>query len=563
MVLSTLADLPNELLLAIFQDLDDSSIFQVGKICRRLNEVAIPFMLAREGLTDPSVYSVLEPYHEGYNDSLSALTLYFSIRSVDNLSCILNDVATDGYSVTIFSLTRSVERINNFVERLTFVNTFQIAFFKADSSWSLDSEDVRGFVGALLHLLETLTKKSCKSFNILHPHPIAFDSGYVFNSRPLKTKRFRIDDSLHPQSHNDIRLLQGNDWHYGLQRELNPLYLIPFPPIQSKITNLDIISDFLFVPPFSKWMFHLMRNSPITSLSISIHRFIGKDEFSLCILPQIFDSVPKLQEIKLAFPSDDIMHILIQNLARLPLLQKITTGLLFYPSVIKSDSNSGKITPFTLSHLTSFTGSSEQAVILLEKMNCPKLLSMNLIIDISLRGKFDYSIDANALSKLARRFDTLKIRPRIEVCLVTCGGRPFGNNPDEAPKPHWIKHFRSVSRLTLELPRFFLDDNETSYQIDYTLEWLSVFQGIKGLTLTTQRPARDTAARELRDMALKDAITTKFPEITHFNVTEVPIGAHYHWSNVTDELARVARVMSDITPPSPNTSVLSNICCDF
>ena len=561
MVLSTLADLPNELLFAIFQDLDDSSVFQVGMICRQLNEVAIPFMLAREGLTDPGVYSALKPYHEGYHDSLSALTVYFSIRSVDNLSCILDDEATDGYSATILSLTRSVERINNLVARLTFVNTFQITFFKADSSWSLDSEDVREFVGAFLHLLETLTKKSCKSFNILHPHPIAFNSGYEFQSRPPKTKRFRIVDSLRPQSLNDIQLLQGDGWHYRLKRESNPLYLIPFPPIQSNVTNLDIISDFLFVPPFSKWTFHLMRNSPITSLSISIHRFIGKDEFSLCILPRIVDSVPKLQEIKLAFPSDDFMHILIQNLSRLPLLQKVTTGLPFYPNMIRSDSNSREYIPFTLSHLTSFTGSPEQGVILLEGMICPKLHSMNLIIDISLRGKFDYSIDANALSKLARRFDTLKIRPCIKVCLATCGGRPFGNNPDEAPKPNWIKHFCSVSRLTLELPRFFSDDNETSYQIDYALEWLSVFQRIKGLTLTTQRPARDSAARELRDMALKNAITTKFPEIIHFNVTEVPIGAHYHWSNVTDELARVVRVMSDITPP--NTSALSNICCDF
>ena len=40
-----------------------------------------------------------------------------------------------------------------------------------------------------------------------------------------------------------------------------------------------------------------------------------------------------------------------------------------------------------------------------------------------------------------------------------------------------------------------------------------------------------------------------FPaEITHFNVTEFPIGAHYHWLNANDELAGVVRVMSDITP---------------
>ena len=72
--------------------------------------------------------------------------------SVDNLSCILNDVTIDGYSATIFSSTRSVERFNNLVERLTIVNFFLIVFFKADFSRSLDSEDVCEFVGAILQL---------------------------------------------------------------------------------------------------------------------------------------------------------------------------------------------------------------------------------------------------------------------------------------------------------------------------------------------------------------------------------------------------------------------------
>lgn len=555
MVLSTLTDLPNELLFSIFQELDDASIFQIGKLCRRLNEIAMPFILAREGLADPGACSILKPYHEDYQDSLSALTLNFSIHSIDSLFCILDDATADGYPATIPSLTRSVERISQLVARLTFIDTFHITFHKADSRWSLDSEDVREFMAAFLHLLETLTTKSCRSLQILHPHPIAFNSGYDFDSMlAFKTKRLRIADPLSSPSH-------GDEWQYRLDPELNPLYPIPFPSIQSSITTLDIISDFLFVPPFSKWTFHLMKISPITSLSISIHRFTRKDEFSLYILPRIINSVPKLQEIKLAFSCDDFTHILTKNLSRLPLLQKITTGLLVYPNMT-SNSNPQRSIPFTLPHLTSFTGSPEQGVVLLEDMTCPQLHSVNLLIDISLRGKFDYSIAAHAFSNLARRFDTLKIRPRINVCLVTCGGRPFGNNPDEeSPKPSWVRHFRSVSRLTLEMPRFFHDDNETSSQIDYALEWLSVFQGVVGLTLTTQRPARDDAARELRDMALRNAITKKFPKILHFNVTEVSVGAHYHWSNPIDELSRVGRVISDMTSPNELTS--SSICCDF
>ena len=562
MTLSTLADLPNELLYAIFQDLDDTSLFQVGKICRRLNQVVIPLILAKEGLTDPGACSVLRPYHENYQDSLSALTLNFSIHSIDYLFCILDDVTAVGYSATIPSLTRSVERINYLVSRLAFVNAFHITFFKADSPWSLDLEDVRSFMGALLDLLETLVRKSCTSLQISHAHPIAFKSGYDFELTPVrasKPERFRIVDPLLPRSHTDAQLLQGVGWKYRLTPELNPLHLIPFPAIRSNITNLDIISDFLFVPPFSKWTFHLMKNSPITSLSLSVHRFVSKDEFTLYILPQIVDSVPKLQNIKVAFSNDDIVHILIKNLSRLPLLQKITTGLQFYMS---PDFDSRKNMPFTLSHLTSFTGSPEQGVLLLQDMTCPNLQLVNLLIDISLRGKFDFSNPAIAISKLTRRFDTLKIRPCINVCLVTCGGHPFGNEPEEAPKPDWSRHFHSVSRLTLEMPRFFSDDNQTSYQIDYALEWLNVFQGIIALTLTTQRPARDAAAREIRDIALKSAITGKFPKITHFNVTEVPVGTHYHWANAIDELARVLIAIPDVTLSS-NELASSSICCNF
>ena len=154
----------------------------------------------------------------------------------------------------------------------------------------------------------------------------AFNSGYVFQSRPIKTKNFRIVDSLRPQSHDDIRLLQGGWLALPFKARFRPT-----------------------LPPSSKWTFHLMRNSPITSLSISIHRFIRRDEFSLCILPKIIDSVPKLQGIKLAFPGDNFMHILVQNRPRRSLSYKGLPQVYSIP--IRSDSNSGKKYPFHFSSL--------------------------------------------------------------------------------------------------------------------------------------------------------------------------------------------------------------------
>ena len=172
--------------------------------------------------------------------------------------------------------------------------------------------------------LETLTKKSCKSFNILHPYPFAFNSGYVFQYRPIKTKHFRIIDSLRPQSHDDIQLLQR---HYCSEskRDLDPLYLIPFPPIQSNISNLDTISIFfLFALSFSHVAQHFRTS-------------FYRKKTSLVFVFSLKLSIP--QGIKLALRMK-MLCISLSKISLDSLSYKGSPQVYSIPNMIRSDSNS-------------------------------------------------------------------------------------------------------------------------------------------------------------------------------------------------------------------------------
>ena len=127
----------------------------------------------------------------------------------------------------------------------------------------------------------------------------AFNSGYVFQSRPIKTKNFRIVDSLRPQSHDDIRLLQGG-W-----------LALPFKA-RSRPT----------LPPTSKWTFHLMRNSPRPSRRSAFPYIVLSEETSL-----VFVFSPKLS---IPCPSSKESNSLFRATILCTSLSKIALDALSY-----------------------------------------------------------------------------------------------------------------------------------------------------------------------------------------------------------------------------------------
>ncbi|KAF8155810.1 hypothetical protein B0H34DRAFT_714930 [Crassisporium funariophilum] len=569
MSFATLADLPTELLLTIFQDLEEELLFGIGTLCRRLNDVAISLFLKQEGLPDPEKTSVIRPQHGGYGDVLSALTIHHSVQSIDQFFCILENQQADASSngVSIRSLIRNVDRVNQLVQKLSSIGSVYITFFSAGTRWSLNSGVVYEFMAALLDLLETCLLKSCTSLHILHQHPMAIETGYTFEvtNTPVSATP-KPQESRHPVLSTTPLYtdLHGPGWRYrrGLDG-IEPLPISPPPAtLQSKLTKLDLYSDFLFVPPLSTWTFAIMKSSPITSFTMSLPHLISKDEFHHFIFPQMVDLLPGLLELRLSFPTDDFLATVVQNLHRFQRLRKLTYGLTFFTRNLIPVVKVSARRPCSLFNLESFTGSPEQAVHLFENtFRCPNLRSVNVLIDVSFRGRYDYDAIAASFSRMNQRFTDMAIKPMISVCFTNHGGRP--SHPKDEGEPHWVRHFSVVSRLTLELPLFFRDKRELPQQIEHVVAWLNVFRGLEALTLTTRRPALDASTRDTRDNALSAAVAAIYPNIAHFSVIDLTAdNYHYHWSNSRDCLERGIDGMPGATN-CRNRSSIPGVCDHF
>jgi len=75
---ATLSDLPVELLLTLFQQLNADTILNIGLTCRVHNRIAIPLFLERMGMPNPEILAVIRPGHAGYADKLTGLTINFA-----------------------------------------------------------------------------------------------------------------------------------------------------------------------------------------------------------------------------------------------------------------------------------------------------------------------------------------------------------------------------------------------------------------------------------------------------------------------------------------------------
>lgn len=555
--------LPLELLWAIFDLSDHKSILNVGKTCHRLNSIAVPIFLQRINITQPAESVFIRPLHNDYADQLSGLTVDFSFVSIKHFVCVLNnrqnisrDWQEDFRSLSpIEGLTKNIKRVNQLLYRLKSVGSVCIVFYSMGGFWSLRSAVVEDFVTAFFELLNTIVSTACASLQILHPHPITSKPPYKFQLRKDTDLENIVIKGLSMMKLRDNEL-EGDGWRY---RQLFKYNGSPSPPPQLttmiNLTTLELNSDFLLVPPFASWTFAVMKQSQVTSLSLSLPSVISKDEFHYYIFPHIIDALPDLQEIRLAAYRDEFLISAIDFLPKLQHLKKITFGASQYgqfppPSYELSTSQ------LRLSSLSVFTGYIEQASYLLGNITCPMLSSINLIIDDT-RGRANYIAIGKKLSALRDRLAQMGIVPIINVCLSNHG------HGKQTPLPaysafedrDWTGSFSAVSRLTLELPILPNDDTSFIRQMEYVMGWLDVFTGLIGLTLTTRQPYQES------DL-LTNMITSEYTNIKTFNIVDYPGVFHFHWSSAPNDLRRGIDRRSDLST-FRNKSIEGCVCSEF
>ncbi|KAF8182305.1 hypothetical protein BJ912DRAFT_829758, partial [Pholiota molesta] len=479
--------LPLELLWAIFDVSDHKSILNLAKTCHRLNSIAVPIFLQRLNITQPAESVFIRPLHNDYADQLSGLTVDFSFVSIKHFVCVLNnrqntsrDWQEDFRSLSpIEGLTKNIKRVNQLLSRLESVGSVCIVFYPMGGFWSLQSAVVEGFVTAFFELLNTIVSRACASLQILHPHPIAMKPPYRFHLFKGTDLENIMIKGLSMMKLRDNEL-EGDGWKF---RQLFKYNGSPSPPPQLttmiNLTTLELNSDFLLLPPFASWTFAVMKQSQVTSLSLSLPYIISKDEFRYYIFPHIIDALPDLQEIRLAAQMDEFLVSAIDFLPKLQHLKKITFGASRHGQFPPPPSYELSTSQLRLSSLSVFTGYVEQASYLLGNIACPMLSSINLIIDDT-RGRADYIPIEKRLSALRNRLAQMGIVPTINVCI-----KNPSHGIQQTEDRDWTGSFSTVSRLTLELPILPNDDTWFIRQMEYVMGWLNGFTELTGLTLTT------------------------------------------------------------------------------
>ncbi len=540
--------LPLELLLTIFESTENDTLLNVGKSCRRLNNIALPIFLSRMHMKTTEESVSIRPLHNSHADQLSGLTVDFSFNSMKQFVCVLNhrqDNSRKPSEESQFSkvspidgLKKNIQRVHQLIGRMQSVDSVCIVFYPMGGYWSLRLTVVEEFLAAFLDLVETVALKDCSSLQILHQHPIALKSPYKFQH----TSSNVIAKSLALIKPRDSEL-EGNGWKF------RPIFKYNTPPTLSpaltagfKLKALDLYSDFLFVPPFSLWTFGFLKYSQITSLSLLLPAVISEGEFRFYIFPNIINSLPQLLELRLAAPRNNFIAAAIELMPQFPKLKKVTFGATQYgefppPSYLLSTAQ--------LDNLEAFTGYIDQIAYLLANISCPVLSTVNIIVDDTRVGP-NYTVLGGKLAALGKRFSETQIAPITSMC-VSNHGR--ATSPLSSPKVN----FSMVSRLTLELP-INSEDSET-FLLEFIMGWLDVFSGLTDVTLTTRQPYHDP---EL----LTEMVTAEYENIKTLNIVDYPEVFHYHWSSAANDIRKNIDRKSD-TSFFSNKTMDGCVCSEF
>ncbi|KJA23261.1 hypothetical protein HYPSUDRAFT_593579 [Hypholoma sublateritium FD-334 SS-4] len=542
--------LPLELLLAIFESTDNKDLLSVGKLCRRLNSIAIPIFLWRVNMKAPEESVFIRPLHNSHADQLSGLTVDFSFVSMKQFVCVLNhrqdnSRKPEDYSKVspIEGLRKNIQRVHQLISRVQSVDSVCIVFHPMGGFWSLRLPVVEEFLTFFFELVETIALKSCSSLQILHPHLIALKPPYKFH---LSSSNAIVKSLALIKPRNSE--LEGDGWKF------RPIFKYKTPPTLSpaltsgfKLKALELYSDFLFVPPFSLWTFGFLKYSQITSLSLLMTAVMTEEEFRFYIFPRIIESLPELLELRLSAPKDNFIATAIELIPRLSKLTKVTFGAAQFgefppPSYLLSTAR--------LDNLTAFTGYIDQVTYLLANVTCPILSRVNIIVDDT-RGGPSYTVIGGKLAALKKRYSEMQIAPTTSMC-VSHHGRATPPHPSTTLTE---VDFSMISRLTLELPISLNSDDSDTFLLEFIMGWLDVFSGLTDVTLTTRQPYHDP---EL----LAEMIAAEYANIKTLNVVDYPAVFHYHWSSAATDIRRNIDRQSD-TSFFHNKTMEGCVCAEF
>lgn len=188
----TLNNLPNELLLLIFQDLDPSSLISVSCLCRRINAVALTYLLfpktdCNDALAQLRVNSLSFGLSNGLSfNSVAGVRLSFSMKQpIEFFSCHFSAAGC----------IREMEQVERLFETGKMIECVDFRFPRGLLSFS-SPELETSMTGceinspAVVRLFQKLHHTKCRSFGAYDVLPVEYDDGARFDGTVVSTVKY-------------------------------------------------------------------------------------------------------------------------------------------------------------------------------------------------------------------------------------------------------------------------------------------------------------------------------------------------------------------------------------
>ncbi|TEB32380.1 hypothetical protein FA13DRAFT_250644 [Coprinellus micaceus] len=344
-----LLDLPEELLLAICERLDNPTVFIFALVCRKLHQTCLPLCFKRFEIRNPEKHLKISLGEDPYTlDVISILNIAFHVKAIDRVTCRF---VIPGHDISV--IFPSIRRLEHLVRRLKSVRAITLKFgsdhccccknpssFK--DSWLEDwSMKMGGLMGAILDKsVESVTLKGGRYLSHLFVFrqrkgghstktPTALESLKMILTGRKERKTLK-DVESEPMK-EPLSIFKGEHWEFKRANSLtdgtgNDLFpqMRPETGRSWRLRSLNIQSMMFLMPPLLQWTVSTLQYSRIRRLTLnnlSINQKCWPAIFQL-----ISSAAPGLSELALLKLRQILPKDLLSFLSQLPRLTVLSLG---------------------------------------------------------------------------------------------------------------------------------------------------------------------------------------------------------------------------------------------
>ncbi|KAJ7639026.1 hypothetical protein FB45DRAFT_1055220 [Roridomyces roridus] len=463
-------DLPDELLLLILDHSDLHSLLSLSVLCRRLHYIALPLYFTRHGIEHPTEHAKFDMLDNG-KDVLSALQVALFVPSIGELSCVFP------HYQSIHPLFSHIRRLCRLFARLAFVHRVTLVL-DGHASLCGDSSDEGAATWAVEFgaLLNTILQRGCSHFTVRY--------GQFF------TKALRSRPSRPAQFFRNLRQTE-------LQLESATDVAMEFDSEMSNLTHFSIESAVFLVPPCLSWSLSALEHCPITCLEI--FGIALQTKVWSVMLPAIAAAIPALAELGLSKLYGIAGIDILQFLAKLPRLKRLTIGYTEYSKRVQSSCpDSGPVPKlYDLIHLSA---PSTFISHFLKKKTLPSLESLCITPRTLILGSRGMRHIGRSVSDIVRRLEKYKLAPTVSLEIHRGRDADSEMAADLAmlPGEDLMRSLRAITRLII-----YSDVGLATVEFGTLARWIACFPALEEVSLRVDEdvtwPSMDYVRRAISE----------------------------------------------------------------